>query len=190
MGDWYILASEYQYSAKRKITPDLGIYLASSWDSVGRGIQAVGVAVPARFYNYPFVLVDWPDSGVIALDQLAWLAVLAAKNIEEHKTVEIGCQGGHGRTGTLLACILGVVEDLDAGQSIKTLRKRYCEMAVESKKQVELVAQYLGGSVKGIESSKLPWTPPIGGGLYEYYTCENGVLVKHLTSAMAEAYYD
>jgi protein-tyrosine phosphatase len=68
------------------------------------------------------------------------------------KVVEVGCFGGHGRTGTLLALIIGEVEGLNAPEAIKAIRTRYCDKAVETYDQVEGIARYLGGDVSHIKA--------------------------------------
>jgi hypothetical protein len=45
--------------------------------------------------------------------------------------VEIGCIGGHGRTGTMLACML-VLNGMKPAAAIKFVHKKYCTEAIES----------------------------------------------------------
>ena len=60
---------------------------------------------------------------------------------------------GHGRTGTMLACLLVEVEGLAPDEAIKQARQRYCSRVVESEAQIETVYRYAG------------LEPPKGGGI-------------------------
>lgn len=128
--------------------PDLGVYLSEvSWSKhfskptfYGKitGFSSPNVTPP-----YPAIILDWQDQGGVSLNMLDWLVEGIITNIEAGKLVEVGCMGGHGRTGTLWACVLGKMENLSAHRAILELRDRYCEKAVESKTQAELIAYYL-----------------------------------------------
>lgn len=50
--------------------------------------------------------------------------------------VEIGCVGGHGRTGTALAC-LAVLGGQRSAEAITWVRGNYCPAAVETTAQEE-----------------------------------------------------
>ena len=58
------------------------------------------------------------------------------------KKIHIGCIGGHGRTGLVLAALVTLVtEEKD---SIAYVRKNYCVKAVESKAQVNFLSDNFG----------------------------------------------
>lgn len=59
------------------------------------------------------------------------------------KKVHVGCIGGHGRTGTLLAALVSRMLP-DVKDAIGYVRKNYCEKAVESAKQVDWLHQHFG----------------------------------------------
>ena len=44
--------------------------------------------------------------------------------------VEVGCIAGHGRTGTVLACI-AVLAGIPAGDAVAWVRDHYCAKAIE-----------------------------------------------------------
>lgn len=72
-----------------------------------------------------FKLVDWAVLQLIA-----------------DKKVHIGCIGGHGRTGLVLAAIVkAMTGEADA---IAYVRKNYCEKAVESEAQVLFLNKHFG----------------------------------------------
>jgi hypothetical protein len=108
-----------------------GFYLDAAWRELATG------------YEDRITLIEWPDFGVIEPGDLTRLAdrVIAALALGP---VDIGCLGGHGRTGTLLAAIIGRAESLPAGEAILAARNRYCNHAVETPAQAALVAAVLG----------------------------------------------
>ena len=61
--------------------------------------------------------------------------------IEVHRhldRVELGCLGGHGRTGTALAC-LAVLSGVPAPDATAWVRSAYCNEAVETPEQEAFV---------------------------------------------------
>ena len=71
---------------------------------------------------------------LVALDD-----VLDRSRRGEH--VEIGCLGGHGRTGTALAC-LAVLTGVPPGEAVAWVRAAYREKAVETDEQRAFVAAF------------------------------------------------
>lgn len=60
------------------------------------------------------------------------------------KKVHVGCIGGHGRTGTVLAALYAhITGEKDV---IQWVRKNYCERAVESTSQIKFLMKYFGAS--------------------------------------------
>jgi len=57
--------------------------------------------------------------------------------------VEIGCIGGHGRTGTALAC-LAILTGQPRETAVEWVRANYCPEAVESAEQRAFVATFPG----------------------------------------------
>jgi protein-tyrosine phosphatase len=55
--------------------------------------------------------------------------------------VEAGCLGGHGRTGTALAC-LAVLTGTPSSEAVAWVRAAYCEKAVETDEQRAFVAAF------------------------------------------------
>ncbi len=55
--------------------------------------------------------------------------------------VEIGCYGGHGRTGTALAC-LAILCGQAPGEAVGWVRAGYCERAVETDEQEAFVRNF------------------------------------------------
>lgn len=122
--------------------PDIGLYLDSVWVSdcliVSRGLSCpVRSAAESDLIVFPWT--DWsvPEDPDLLRATLQWLLV----EIKGGKRVEIGCIGGHGRTGTALACLL-VLQGLPAKKAIRRVRDDYCELAIETKSQLELIKSF------------------------------------------------
>ncbi len=77
--------------------------------------------------------------GVIPSERLRAVVAEIAQNMDEGRGVEIGCIGGHGRTGTLLAALIARIERRNASEAILAARDRYCVQAIETTAQVELI---------------------------------------------------
>ncbi len=126
--------------------PDFGIYLAAQWgDVLSRGLWTNGASLKAVAEQrpYPALLCDWADMGGISPKQMNILVTVAWNKMRARKSVDIGCGAGHGRTGTLLACLIGRIEHLESKEAIKEARARYCRTAVESQAQDRTVEEYL-----------------------------------------------
>lgn len=103
--------------------PDYGLYLDSRWQ-------------PPWANDH----VDWPDYGLPA-DTESFLAALKAvlERARWGQDVEVGCLGGHGRTGTALAC-LAVLTGHPSRDAVAWVRSSYCAKAVETQGQEAFVA--------------------------------------------------
>ncbi len=78
-------------------------------------------------------VIDWPDMGVVALPCEFWKTL--ANYLATHKTrLLVFCVGGHGRTGTAIACLM-VACGWKSDDAIRWIRKNYCSGAIESKVQ-------------------------------------------------------
>jgi hypothetical protein len=131
--------------------------MTSSWNFINPVSTAHSVPdfKPKVHSLYPNIIVDWADMSSVELDELEPLVSIARKYLSCNRRVDIGCLGGHGRTGTLLACIIGKVENLLAEEAIDQVHKRYCKEAIESYRQRNLIREYLG-STQPLESAPIP----------------------------------
>lgn len=59
----------------------------------------------------------------------------------ETERVEVACGGGHGRTGTALACI-AVIDGVSPGDAVTYVRAHYSPAAVETPWQRRYVARF------------------------------------------------
>jgi hypothetical protein len=87
------------------------------------------------------ILVDWPDFGVISRGRFFYL-IYDMVEFALHRPdapIMVGCRGGIGRTGTVLA---GLVKAVGAGgkDPVGFVRKNYLSGAVETDTQRKLVA--------------------------------------------------
>jgi hypothetical protein len=118
-----VVAVSFNPAYERDTPPDFGLYLDDRWDP-----------------PWPHAHVDWPDFGLPA-DPDAFLAALedVLGRARRGEVVELGCLGGHGRTGTALACLasLAGVE----GDPVDWARSAYCEKAVETEEQAAFARQ-------------------------------------------------
>jgi len=110
----------------RDRTPDFGLYLDGRW-------------APPWLHRE----IDWPDFGV-PTDPSVFAAALQSvlERARRGERVEIGCLGGHGRTGTALAC-LAVLAGAAPDDAVAWVRSAYCADAVETDEQQDFVASFV-----------------------------------------------
>jgi protein-tyrosine phosphatase len=86
--------------------------------------------------------VEWPDFGVPAdIDSFRAALADALERARRGEIVELGCLGGHGRTGTALAC-LATLTGTPPNEAVEWVRANYCEKAVETDEQLRLVTDF------------------------------------------------
>jgi hypothetical protein len=87
-----------------------------------------------------------PKDPVEFKNMIVWLA----EQLGEGKKVHIGCIGGHGRTGVVLAALRKhMTGDDDASQHV---RDNYCKKAIESSSQVQFLEEHWG--IKPVKPNK------------------------------------
>ena len=98
--------------------PDFGLYLDGGWEPAGMNVR-----------------LHWKDYGLPGNWALAVKILADAyKRAEQGFWVEVGCIGGHGRTGAALAC-LAVLDGMSAAEAIDFVRDVYCVEAIETDEQ-------------------------------------------------------
>lgn len=109
---------------ERDVRPDYGLYLDGRWQ-------------PPWPHNH----VHWPDFGGPE-DPAALMSALHAlrQRATAGERVEIGCYGGHGRTGTALA-LMAVLDGHARRDAVAWVRAHYCAEAVETAEQEAFVAE-------------------------------------------------
>ncbi len=104
---------------------DYGLYLDERWQ-------------PA----WPAWVVAWPDFGVPSDAHEAKEAIVQAyERAQAGERVEIGCAGGMGRTGTVLAC-LAILAGVEDDEAVAWVRRHYHEDAVETPAQEHWVREF------------------------------------------------
>lgn len=128
--------------------PDLGVYLDYGlWsDHVDPIKVSPGLTdYPSCDQFYKSILIKWPDRGVIPDVMLTELVDYLQKKVEDGEVIDIGCHGGHGRTGTLLGCLIArLVPTMEPEEVIKYVREKYCKEAIESRSQEEAIYKIVG----------------------------------------------
>jgi hypothetical protein len=104
---------------------DFGLYMDPSWNP-----------------TWPAELIDWADFGLPRDGARAAAQIRAAfARAERGQGVEIGCLGGLGRTGAVLAC-MAVLAGVDALDAIAWVREHYRAGAIETPEQERWVVWF------------------------------------------------
>lgn len=136
----------YHEKRNEKDYPDVGMYLYSGWVSgLSNFTSTTGLDVPwtngKKAAPWPMAYLEWHDYGVPeSFDTTITVLEWTWQQILDGKRVETGCLGGHGRTGTFLALLL-VKQGVKPGTACTQVWDEYCEEAIESKSQVELIVR-------------------------------------------------
>jgi protein-tyrosine phosphatase len=85
--------------------------------------------------------LSWPDFGLPSDRRATRDALLEALARAETQRIEVACAGGHGRTGTALAC-LAVLDGVPNGKAVAYVREHYSPSAVETPWQRRFVARF------------------------------------------------
>jgi hypothetical protein len=114
--------------------PKVGLYFDNAWlgdrSFVSRGWHGPNIA-----HRGEFAVIGWPDYDIPnqfakAVEALEYALNKAGDGIE----VEIGCLGGHGRTGTALASMLVLLGE-EPDDAMHWVWKNYCDRAIETPDQ-------------------------------------------------------
>lgn len=147
---YFVYCSSVNYVIEEADNPDFGLYADYSWRPTWRN----------EFINWPDY--NMPKDKEIALTQI----VDAYERILNGEMVEIGCIGGHGRTGTILACLylLGQEGSVTPNEAYHFVKNSYCVHAIESDIQ-EWFIEYASGYWYGTEVPEEPvYVPKTYGG--------------------------
>ncbi len=131
--------------------PDYGLYFAADKGGYGLGWGAKVQATPdfpveelGLTTAYPRVFYDWQDMGAPRGAIVIRLVEWAAEKIKAGKKVDLGCFGGHGRTGTFLALLFIEMEGMTAVEAMKAVWSRHCESAIETYAQKKFIYEFNG----------------------------------------------
>lgn len=102
--------------------PSFGLYLDRRWSP-----------------SWPFDLIDWPDFGLPLDGHRAASQIRAAyARAVGGEVVEVGCLGGLGRTGTVLAC-MAILGGVPPPEAVGWVRDNYDPRAIETPEQADWV---------------------------------------------------
>jgi protein-tyrosine phosphatase len=114
---------------RREVDPerDFGLYLDPHWAP-----------------SWPAEVVAWENLGLPHDFEAAAQAIRSAyERARRGERIEIGCQAGIGRTGTVLAC-MAVLAGVAPADAVAWVRANYLERAVETRAQEWWVAWFAG----------------------------------------------
>lgn len=104
---------------------DFGLYMDASWAP-----------------TWDAELIDWPDFGLPADEAMAVEQIISAFNRAKNgEQLEIGCIGGLGRTGTVLAC-MAILAGVPSDGAVDWVRSNYDLRAVETSEQEAWVLHF------------------------------------------------
>jgi hypothetical protein len=102
-----------------------------------------GDTLPSTYGKWFTILnLEMQDYGGVTNLVEVYIPVLAGL-LKEGKKVGIYCTGSHGRTGTVLAMLIGHMEP-NCDDPIEVARERHCNHAVESLAQAKGIFKFLG----------------------------------------------
>lgn len=124
------------------------------------GTKAAHALLPEAVFAWeppPCLGIDWPDRGIPTLNRAWWIEVAEALRAI-NGNVGLCCFGGHGRTGTMLAILAGLLGRVKKGACpVAWVRAAYCKAAVESDAQLDYI-EYVTGLKVPSEPSDTPHT--------------------------------
>lgn len=132
--------------------PDFGVYMSQGWMNGLSDIWAIGVKIDTP--HYPALYTDWTDYGDHDQHTYEKLVKVVVECLEMGLNTDIGCAGGHGRSGTLLAGVIAKVEGLSAMDAIEAARERHCKNAVETVSQHNMVRKLCGEEIEVIKKKE------------------------------------
>lgn len=103
--------------------------------------------------KFEAVVIDWPDGGTVPDGLLLELSEYLIEQ-DTYDVVIVFCSAGRGRTGTLMALIYGLQEEVDASLAVSHIRKQEW-WAVETELQVEALERILGKGQSAVTPSIL-----------------------------------
>jgi hypothetical protein len=103
------------------------------------GVYLLGRPPPAVPWESRWL--RWPDFRLAAVEADVLPALTEAWQRAATERVEIACAGGHGRTGTALAC-LAILDGVPSAEAVAFVRAHYDRHAVETFRQRRYVARW------------------------------------------------
>jgi hypothetical protein len=107
--------------------------------------------------NKKFISIAWADGSIVDWPKSFWLSLINdletqpkdKKDPNKKLEVLVCCVGGHGRTGTALSILGGLLNFIPKKEDpIDWIRRIYCKEAVETKVQQDYIYEILGYEFK------------------------------------------
>jgi hypothetical protein len=106
--------------------------------------RAYGIYLDAHWApTWPAEVVAWRDFGLPDDPEVAARQITEAFVRARDALVEVGCLGGRGRTGTVLAC-MAVLAGIPSAEAVAWVRAAYRPDAVETAEQEAWVRWFAG----------------------------------------------
>jgi hypothetical protein len=125
-------------SASNPVLKNADVYVALQHGSTSGKISDPWDEQKVVEVQYSITDMHAPSNVARFKKMVTWLC----NQLQEGKTVHVGCIGGHGRTGTVISAI--VAEMTGKKDAIQWVRKHYCKKAVEAKSQIEFLVKHYG----------------------------------------------
>ena len=94
-------------------------------------------------------MIEWEDFGLPADPERAAAQIRAAfARARAGERLEVGCAGGLGRTGTVLAC-MAILAGIPPADAVTWVRQNYEERAVETSAQEDFVRRFATKEASG-----------------------------------------
>jgi protein-tyrosine phosphatase len=141
IGDYtvYLSASRDVKTPLQGKAPTAAIYLDNTWV---RGMVFTNDSFTSPVKNgIRLMYANWPDFGVVTIEAATLIVKWVREAWKGGDVVEVGCIGGHGRTGTM-AALLCVSEGMGWRDAMQYVRKTYCDKAIENNAQEAMVQEY------------------------------------------------
>ena len=111
---------------------DFGLYMDPRWEP-----------------TWSAELIEWEDFGLPADPERASAQIRAAfERARAGERVEVGCAGGLGRTGTVLAC-MATLAGVPPSEAVDWVRANYHRRAVETAEQADFVRRFATAEASG-----------------------------------------
>src|SRR5260370_41023744 len=100
-------------------------------------------------------MLDWPDFGVPGDAGAADREIRDAfERARAGQRVEVACVGGHGRTGTVLAC-MAILSGVPPEDAVEWVRQAYCRRAVQEPSQQYWISRHFLAGVRRLTGGTL-----------------------------------
>jgi len=128
------------------LEPDYGLYLANTWAGkvvVTPDFPRASNLIPLN-HSYPKIIFDWVDYSTPRPTDLLAVFEWVKEQIRDGARIDLGCFGGHGRTGTFLALLIMEFEGLSPADATQAVWDRHCKEAIETVGQENFIYTWAG----------------------------------------------